>query len=174
MTNEQRRFCDRQSRCCSTLGFRLMSAGRRFSQELPVRQFVGFCLVGGSGVFVDMTILHILAGSGTLHWNLVVSKICAAEVAMVNNFIWNDLWTFRGLARNRGGISPMLRRFGKFNLICSVGILMSAVFLKLLVYAVGMNLYLANLVAIVATTLWNFGMNYVFNWGRKPGERIGH
>ena len=125
-------------------------------------------------MFVDMAILHILAGSGTLHWSLVASKICAAEVAMVNNFMWNDFWTFHGLAHDRIGSSALLRRFGKFNLICSVGILISAAILKLLVHVGGVNLYVANLVAIGTATFWNFGMNYVFNWSRKQGERFGH
>lgn len=124
-------------------------------------------------MLVDMLILHILAGSGMLHCNLIVTKICSAEVAMANNFIWNDLWTFRGLAHGHRGFPALLRRFGRFNMICSVGILISAAILKLLVHFGGMNLYVANLVAIVTTTVWNFGMNYVFNWGRKQRESIG-
>lgn len=153
-------------------GNKLVLFGYHLAHEVPLRQFVRFCLVGGTGVIVDMAILHFLAGSTALHWNLVVSKICAAEVAMVNNFIWNDRWTFQEVGKRHTGFQGVLRRFGKFNLICSLGILISAVVLKLLVHAVGMNLYLANLFAIVATTSWNFGMNYVFNWGRKQHEGI--
>jgi dolichol-phosphate mannosyltransferase len=61
-------------------------------------QFTKFCLVGGSGVFVDMGILYLLADPNRLGWNITLSKICAAEIAMINNFIWNELWTFRSLS----------------------------------------------------------------------------
>ncbi len=73
-------------------------------------QYVKFCLVGGSGVAVDMLVLHFLASPGWLGWNLTLSKVIAAEVAMFNNFLWNDGWTFRGwngpLTINRSASSP--------------------------------------------------------------------
>ncbi len=135
-------------------------------------RFVRFCLVGASGVFVDMAVLYALADPRMLGWGLILSKICAAEVAMINNFVWNDLWTFQGLAADQRGFGARLKLFAKFNLICSGGIVISTAMLKVLAHGLGMNLYLANLVAIVTATAWNFGMNYLFNWGgRKSLER---
>jgi dolichol-phosphate mannosyltransferase len=58
-------------------------------------QFVKFCLVGGSGVFVDMGMLFLLADPKCLGLNLTLSKVLAAETALANNFLWNELWTFR-------------------------------------------------------------------------------
>jgi dolichol-phosphate mannosyltransferase len=60
-----------------------------------LHQFIKFCLVGGSGVFVDMGVLFLLADPRCLGLNITLSKICAAEAAMINNFVWNELWTFR-------------------------------------------------------------------------------
>src|SRR5882724_4555189 len=60
-----------------------------------ITQFTKFCLVGGSGLFVDMGILYLLADPGCLRLNVTVSKIAAAEIAMINNFVWNEFWTFR-------------------------------------------------------------------------------
>ncbi len=128
------------------------------------RRFLRFCVVGGSGVFVDMAVLHVLAGPGMFGWALVPGKVCAAEVAMINNFLWNDVWTFRGLAGGRTGWKGKLARFGKFNLICSVGIAIGAMVLKWLVEFLGLNIYAANLLAIGAATAWNFGMNCLYNW----------
>ncbi len=86
----------------------------RFAQFTPFRsaerllQFIKFCMVGGSGVFVDMGILYLLADPRTLAWNVTLSKICAAEVAMINNFIWNEFWTFRPSTLNsqRSALNP--------------------------------------------------------------------
>jgi dolichol-phosphate mannosyltransferase len=45
-----------------------------------------------------MAIFYLLSDASTLGWGLTRSKIIAAEVAVLNNFLWNDLWTFRDLA----------------------------------------------------------------------------
>ena len=68
---------------------------RHQSRDARLRQFVKFCLVGGSGVVVDMTVLHFLADSAWCGWNVSISKLCSAEAAMLNNFLWNEVWTFR-------------------------------------------------------------------------------
>ena len=65
-----------------------------WTPRLRLRQFVCFCVVGGSGVVVDMAVLHLFHGT------------------------------------------------------------------------LGLNLYLANLLAIGLVTLWNFGLNARFNWGK--------
>jgi putative flippase GtrA len=45
-------------------------------------------------VFVDMTVLYLLHDPSSLGWALTRSKVVAAELAIVNNFFWNDRWTF--------------------------------------------------------------------------------
>ncbi len=148
-----------------------------------LRQFVKFCLVGGSGVIVDMTILHFLAKR--CGWNVSLSKVCSAEAALLNNFLWNEVWTFRGagggrikpgLASDRdqgsAGASPYLahgrvgvtQRLWRFHAICGVGIGLAVCFLHLFYRWLGCNLYVANFLAILLVTLWNFGLNARFNW----------
>lgn len=130
-----------------------------------------FCLVGGSGVLVDMVIVWLLASPAMMGLNLTLSKVIAGEVAIFNNFLWNDRWTFRGLALTTW--RARLRRLGKFNLICVAGVALSALLLNIEVYWFDMNLYLANLVSIVAVSFWNFLMNVKFGWhGRsEPKSR---
>ncbi len=148
-----------------------------------VQQFVKFCLVGGSGVVVDMGVLFVLADPKMLALNVAISKVCAAEVALVNNFVWNELWTFRTLTRSSATLSPSdgerarvrgfhfgsprLRRFLFFNGICGLGIVFAVLLLHLFHTLLGWNLYLSNLLTIVLVTLWNFGMNARFNWRLK-------
>src|SRR5437762_14083722 len=98
------------------------------------KRYAKFCIVGGTGMVVDMSIIGLLASPYMLGWNLSLSKAIAAEVAIINNFVWNDVWTFRGLAGS-GNIQPeRLGRFGRFNLICVAGIGLSVVLLNIQVY----------------------------------------
>ena len=131
----------------------------------PLAKYVKFCVVGGSGVFVDMGVIYLLAGLG--EWNATGSKIIAAEVALFNNFIWNDLWTFRGEGERRW--RAWFIRLGKFNLICAAGIGLSVLLLHIQVYALGINLYAANFIAIVIASIWNFQVNSRFSWRAPTG-----
>jgi hypothetical protein len=49
-------------------------------------QFVKFCLVGGSGVLVDMGMLYLLADPKMLALGVTISKACAAETALLTGF----------------------------------------------------------------------------------------
>ncbi len=152
-------------------GFDLMKAAFMPPSEPRValwRRYVRFCLVGGSGMGVDMAVLWVLADPAGLGWNLTLSKVLAAEAAIANNFLWNEVWTFRGLAGGAGGWRGRLVRFAKFNLICLAGIAWSVLLLNIQVYWLHVNVYVANFLSIVAVSVWNFGMNLKFGWHSAP------
>lgn len=145
-----------------------LSRGRikRFRRyiKFPIGRFIRFCLVGLSGVFVDMAIFYLLSDPTTLGWGLTRSKIFAGELAIINNFCWNDSWTFRDLAKNQRGWKMRLKRFLKFNVICLAGLILNVLILNLIFNVFGINRYLANLIAILAVTLWNFWLNLKLSW----------
>ena len=147
---------------------RLRSRGRitklREKLRVPVKRFLKFGLVGFSGVFVDMTIFYLLSDASTLGWGLTRSKVIAAEVAVLNNFLWNDLWTFRDLADQQSGWRKLIKRFVKFNLICLMGIGLNLLILNILYNYFGVNKYVANLIAIAIVTIWNFWFNLKLSW----------
>jgi dolichol-phosphate mannosyltransferase len=128
---------------------------------LPAR-FPKFAAVGLSGVAVDMVILWLL--NGRMGWPLTLSKLAAAEMAIANNFLWNDLWTFGDLARRQGYGFARVRRFFRFNAICAAGLALSVGLLTMQVEVFKLNPYLANAIAIGVTTGWNFWMNKIFSW----------
>src|SRR5438128_5391700 len=136
---------------------------------LPAR-FPRFAAVGLSGVGVDMALLFLFADPRALGWGLTQGKILAAEAAILNNFIWNDSWTFRDVARQLGGGAARLKRFARFNLICAMGLALSVLLLALQVDVLGVNRYVANAVAIALVTAWNFWMNKAFSWA-APAPR---
>jgi dolichol-phosphate mannosyltransferase len=134
---------------------------------LPTR-FPKFAAVGLSGVLVDMGALYLLSDPHTLGLGLTRSKAIAAELAIVNNFLWNDAWTFGDVARRQGGGVARLKRFAKFNGICAMGLVLSVLLLNVQVGVFGMNRYLANAIAIGLVTMWNFWMNKTFSWASSP------
>jgi dolichol-phosphate mannosyltransferase len=131
---------------------------------LPESRLFRFCLVGGSGVLVDMSILFFLSDPHMLGWGLTRSKLLAAETAITTNFLLNDAWTFGDLAKKTPGTKSKLRRFIGYNVICTAGVAINIVLLNLLFNFAHMNRYLANAVSIVAVTAWNYGLNRKLNW----------
>lgn len=148
-----------------------VSLRNRFQAVRPWgHRYLRFCLVGATGMMVDMTVLHVLAVRRG--WDLGLSKLLAAEMALLNNFLWNERWTFRGLGAEPGW-PAILRRLWRFHLICVAGMLGGVLLLRLQVEGLGWNVYLSNLLAIVVVSLWNFGMNLRFGWGRYGAGRNG-
>lgn len=145
---------------------RLRAGGRlsQLHQRFPTQRFVRFGLVGLSGVVVDMVILYLL--HSTLGLPLTRSKIFAAEVAILNNFVWNDAWTFADVSQLQKGWSARLKRLLKFNLVCLAGLVLNVLVLNVVYNLVfGQRwAYLANLVAIAIVTFWNFWLNLKLSW----------
>lgn len=145
---------------------RLRSRGRlgKIRRKFPAKAFFRFALVGLSGVFVDMAVLYLLHTG--LDLPLTRSKIFAAEVAILNNFVWNDLWTFASISRSQKGWGARFKRFLKFNMICLGGLVLNVLALNLIYNVIfGQRwAYLANLIAIGLVTVWNFWLNLKLSW----------
>lgn len=127
-------------------------------------RFLRFGIVGFSGVFVDMGFLYLLSDPSTLALPLTRSKIIAAELAIINNFLWNDTWTFGDISRTQQGKRQKLKRFIKFNLVCLAGLILNVLLLNIFFNLFGLNRYLANLAAIAFVTIWNFWLNLKLSW----------
>jgi dolichol-phosphate mannosyltransferase len=131
---------------------------------LKESSFFRFCVVGLSGVVIDMSVLFLLSDPRMLGWGLTRSKLIAAEAALINNFLWNDAWTFGAISKSQTSTGQRLKRFLKFNVICSLGILLNVLILNVEFNFFHMNRYLANLLAIGIVTLWNYKSNKEFSW----------
>jgi dolichol-phosphate mannosyltransferase len=143
-----------------------LSTGRigKISQKVnfPIGRFLRFGAVGFSGVFVDLTIFHLMRT--VINLGLTRSTILSAEVAILNNFLWNDLWTFGDISRKQIGKRQRFKRFWKFNMVCLAGIIIQTLVINFLYNNLGMNQYLAKLIAIAVATIWNFWVNLKLSW----------
>ena len=125
-------------------------------------RFLRFCLVGATGVVVDMGVLALLVQFATLP--PVLAKAGACEVAIVNNFIGNDRWTFRGV--RAGGPS----RFVRFNGVSLAGLVLNVTLFHVQVHWLGLNLYLANAVAIGLVAGFNYTLSRQWAWRPVGGK----
>ncbi|MGB3420405.1 MAG: glycosyltransferase family 2 protein [Dolichospermum sp.] len=143
-----------------------LSTGRigKISQKVnfPVGRFLRFGAVGFSGVFVDLTIFHLMRT--VINLGLTRSTILSAEIAILNNFLWNDLWTFGDISRKQRGKRQCFKRFLKFNIVCLAGIIIQTLVVNFLFNNLGMNQYIAKLIAIAVATIWNFWVNLKLSW----------
>jgi dolichol-phosphate mannosyltransferase len=130
----------------------------------PVGRFIRFGLVGFSGVFVDMLVLYLLSDPATLGLPLTRSKIIAGEIAIFNNFLWNDMWTFADVSSQQQEWGQRCLRFLKFNTVCLAGLVLNVLVLNLVFNFIIPNRYIANLIAIVVATVWNFWVNLKLSW----------
>lgn len=131
-------------------------------RHLPITRFVRFAAVGFSGVFVDYAMFYLLFSH--LGLGLTTSNLLSAEIAIFNNFLWNDAWTFADMAQKQRGWSARRKRFLKFNLICLAGLVLNTLLVNLLFNVFGLNAYAAKFIAIGAVTLWNFWINLKLSW----------
>ena len=127
-----------------------------------IGRFIRFGVVGFSGVFVDMAVFYLLREHVEL--GLTRSAILSAEVAILNNFLWNDLWTFGDISRHQRGWRKRFKRFLKFNFICLAGLILNVLLVNLLFNVFGINEYVSKLIAIAAVTVWNFWLNLKLSW----------
>lgn len=130
--------------------------------NFPIGRFLRFGVVGFSGLGVDLTVFYILRQIFEL--GLTRSTILSAETAIINNFLWNDIWTFRDISSRQTGKGARLKRFLKFNVICLAGVILQALIVNLLYNVLKVNEYLAKLIAIAVVVLWNFWVNLKLSW----------
>ncbi len=158
------------------------------------RQFLKYCLVGFSGIFVNLGALYLL--SDCLVMNINLASALAIELSILSNFLLNERWTF-SLNQRMGSLLSRLLRFhgvtavgGLIQWLCFLGanlvlfwLLAEAIQKQAYVEAwnqgawlsypvvhppdVGAWKYLSQLGGVAVATLWNFLANYYWTW-RKP------
>jgi putative flippase GtrA len=121
-------------------------------------QLIRFCLVGASGYVVNLLVYTLLLKGAGFHY--LAAATCSFLVAVTNNYTWNRLWTFRG---QRGHVAYHGLRFF---VVSTIALGANLLVLHLLVSA-GVGKVLAQAIAIVLVTPWNFVGNKLWSFGRR-------
>ena len=119
-------------------------------------KFVKFGLVGFSGLIIDFGITYLLKERFKVR--KLVANSCGFIIAASSNYMLNRMWTFHSENEN---ISSEFTLFLTFSL---VGLVINNGILYFFNEKLKVNFYLAKLIAIGLTVIWNFSSNYLFNF----------
>lgn len=130
--------------------------------EGEIDRFLKFAIVGTTGIFVNQFFLWLFVekifGKGT-SLDYLIANILATELAILNNFTWNDLWTFKDLRR-----APLYKRLFNFHLAALTGAIVQwVIFIILLQF--GIHYLIANLIGIGFSFVVRFLVNRHVTWG---------
>ena len=116
--------------------------------------FIRFNVVGVFGFALQSSALFVLT-HGAHPFGYLLATAAAVELAVLNNFIWHQRWTWRDRPSATAG--ETVRRLAKFNLTNgAVSITGNLVFMSILVGRLGLPIAGSNVVSVVACSICNF------------------
>jgi len=137
------------------------------------KRILKYCIVGASGVIVDMGIFWLLtAFTGVFE---VFAAAISAETAIITNYTFNNFFTFAD--RSSPGIGPFLRRLFKFNMVSlsGIGIKLAVFWILVLIFGINRLAFnigdlavttglIFNFCGIAVATVWNYTVNTWWTW----------
>ena len=115
-----------------------------------ILRWLKFSVVGAGGLAVQLVVLWActrLAGISP-----VLATVLAVEAALLHNFVWHEVWTWRG-----GPPSSRWSRLWRFHAATgSISILSNVVFTMFFKHEFAIPLLLANVMAVAVTGIVNF------------------
>jgi len=120
-----------------------------------------FGIVGISGIVVNLAILKLLLMAGISGY---ISLFFAIAFSILNNFIWNDFWTFRSSPKRHS--TSLWHRLWLFYTVSAGGAIINYGIAMALTSLAGMNIFLSDGIGILVGFGWNFLVNRRFTWGR--------
>ncbi|BAA29119.1 glycosyltransferase [Pyrococcus horikoshii] len=124
---------------------------RLMKWEGEVDRILKFSIVGLSGVGVNEGFLWLFVNF--FHISKELGVIPSTELSILNNFLWNDLWTFKDIKKG-----SVIERLAKFHVAAFVGAVAQFLVYWILLF-LGIHYLLANLFGIGAS----FVVRYIFN-----------
>ncbi|MFN3729835.1 MAG: GtrA family protein [Fimbriimonadaceae bacterium] len=167
----------------------------RLIERPVVRQFIKFCVVGGSSFVIDAGLHRILmfnitidgqllsqiVGMQLLQWfnpgasspdaaanaAFAAFKVFSAGIAILNSFIWNRFWTFR--IRGKEDRMVQLTKFVAVSLVGMVlNVVISSAVNSVLRLPEKESWAIATVVAAAVVAVWNFTGQKL--WAFKRGD----
>jgi putative flippase GtrA len=116
--------------------------------------FIRFNVVGVIGFALQSAALFVLTHSAHPAGYLVATAV-AVELAVLNNFVWHQRWTWRD--RPSATTKETLHRLAKFNITNgAVSITGNLVLMSILVGRLGLPIAGANVASVAACSICNF------------------
>jgi dolichol-phosphate mannosyltransferase len=129
------------------------------------KKVLKFGLVGLSGVVVNEGVLIYLKEFAGM--SNVLAPVISIEISILNNFLWNDIWTFRA-HRSESGFNSWWYRLASFQAISAMGSILNFAIYLFLTEIWAMYYPVAMLIGILAGFAWNFTVNRRLTWLKRP------
>jgi putative flippase GtrA len=137
------------------------------------QQFIKFCIIGATSTVIDWSIFSLLFSH---NWNPNVAQLISFSIAVVNGFVWNSLWTFRGLGAGRRH-----EQFVKFLAVNVIGLVLTlainnSVFFVFTGHVLQkgepdkLHAYISKGVALLIVAFWNFLANKKWTFHGTAGS----
>jgi putative flippase GtrA len=125
-------------------------------------QLIKFCIVGGSGFIVNVSVFFVLNHLIGVHH--IAAATVAFVVALNNNFWWNRHWTFgkHGARDHHAGFQA-----ARFFTISVAAFLFALGVLELLVTGTTIPATIAQAISIITATPLNFVGNKMWTFARR-------
>lgn len=147
-------------------------------KEILAMRIVKFAIVGAFGAMVQLVALQLWRTIFSSEKNFVVANFLSIETAVVSNFIWSNLWTFKDRKLKRSQI-PL--SFITFNLSSAGSILIQSAIAYITSATIGLKpvftLPIINyvidtgvisaVIGILIGMFWNFFAYNTFIWKKK-------
>jgi putative flippase GtrA len=115
-------------------------------------RWVKFSVVGIAGLMVQLAVLW--AFTRFAHIGPMIATALAVEAALLHNFVWHEMWTWRGAEP-----SGRWLRFWRFHAATgAISIASNTILTMSFQKALGIPLLVANVLAVGVTALLNFAL----------------
>lgn len=126
-----------------------------------ILRFIRFCLIGLSGIFVNLFFTYLFTELIGLHY--LGSAVIATQASSLWNFILTEIWVFQG----RQPRWNRLYRLIMFMLMNNAALSVRGPIIFTLTSALGMHYLLSSLVSILALTLFRYMLADVLIWKKE-------
>ena len=125
-------------------------------------RLVKYGLVGLTGAVVNFLLVRYLHYD--FDWSVEAAAVPGVAAAIVNNFIWNDIFTFWEARKASSGVANALKRFLSFAFFSTTGALLNILILSALHLGLGLPQLPSLIVAIGLAGIFNFIVNANVTW----------
>lgn len=138
-----------------------------FSKEQ--RRFIKFCIVGGSGVFVNL--FFVWSGFNFIFFFFVeeirktLSSLFGIIISIFTNFLLNDLWTWAD--RDKSKKYGFFIRMAKFYLVSTIAASVQFGVYLFFTFYLNFHYLLSQLIGIAIATVINFVVNNIWTFKRQ-------
>ena len=125
-------------------------------------RFIKFGIVGGTGFVVNYLGLELLKKLGL---STYISTLLATELAIISNFVLNNVWTFKDKELKK--FKDVLIQFGKFNLTSIFAVVFQPLIVSLGTYLFGDTSIVrlgSLLFALIFVLIYNYTVYNLFIW----------